>query len=144
MQTNGKPAQNLFVNGFTVKVDTPAMYCIRIVGELDKSWSEHLGGLKITSSDQGNGQTITTLSGILPNQAALFGVMKTLYDLRLPLLSVLASCSATEPTSVPMPTASPYAPTIGTTEATQCDSQINTDLINHGSTVSSVKNPELR
>jgi hypothetical protein len=31
--------------------------------------------------------TITTLRGQLPDQAALFGVLNALYDMRLPLLS---------------------------------------------------------
>ena len=89
MQTNGNPAQNSFINGFTIKLDTPAMYHIRILGELEECWSERLGGLKITSSDKRNRETITTLSGILPDQAALFGVIKALYDLRLPLLFIM-------------------------------------------------------
>jgi hypothetical protein len=69
-------------------VDKPATYCIRVVGDLDESWSDRLAGLKITSSDKEGKQTITTLSGSIIDQAALFGVLNAIYDMRLPLLSV--------------------------------------------------------
>jgi hypothetical protein len=69
-------------------IGSPANYEIRVVGELDENWSNRLGGLVITSSLLNNQQVITTLKGNLIDQAALFGVLMTLYDLRLPLLSV--------------------------------------------------------
>jgi hypothetical protein len=47
-----------------------------------------MGGLTITCASQEGKQTITTLSGSIIDQAALFGVLKALYDMRLPLLSV--------------------------------------------------------
>lgn len=69
-------------------VDQPARYCIQVVGTLDQHWSDRLGGLAITSSGQAGRKDITTLSGVLIDQAALFGVLKALYDMRMPLLSV--------------------------------------------------------
>ena len=69
-------------------VDKPAMYCIRVVGYLDEHWSTRLGGLDINSSKNEGKREITTLSGPIIDQAALFGVLKALYDMRLPLLSV--------------------------------------------------------
>ena len=75
-------------NGWELTVDKPATYRIRVVGFLDKNWSDRLGGLKIIPSSQGGEQPITTLSGPIIDQAALFGVLKALYDMRLPLLSV--------------------------------------------------------
>jgi hypothetical protein len=69
-------------------VGSSANYEIRVVGKLDENWSNRLGGLMITSSILNNQQVITTLKGNLIDQAALFGVLMTLYDLRLPLLSV--------------------------------------------------------
>ncbi len=69
-------------------IDRPATYCIRVVGYLDENWSDRLGGLKINSSDRKGKTAVTTLSGLLIDQAALFGVLKALYDMRLPLLSV--------------------------------------------------------
>jgi hypothetical protein len=69
-------------------VDQPARYCIQVVGCLDQHWSDRLGGLTITSSSRAGSKDITTLSGVLIDQAALFGVLKALYDMRMPLLFV--------------------------------------------------------
>lgn len=75
-------------NNVNLTIDRPATYSIRVIGELDQSWSDRLGGLTITCSGQEGKQRITTLSGSIIDQAALFGVLKALYDMRLPLLSV--------------------------------------------------------
>lgn len=69
-------------------VDQPATYRIQVVGYLDQNWSPRLGGLEINLSEKEGKQSVTTLSGPLIDQAALFGVLKALYDMRLPLLSV--------------------------------------------------------
>ena len=69
-------------------VDKPATYCIQVIGCLDKNWSAHLGGLEIDVSEKDGKQAVTELSGLIIDQAALFGVLKALYDMRLPLLSV--------------------------------------------------------
>lgn len=66
----------------------PARYRIRINGHLDTSWSERLGGMVITTSGGKNTQDTTMLEGELTDQAALSGVLNTLYDLHLPLMSV--------------------------------------------------------
>ena len=89
MQANGDLAKNSFKNRYRIAVDCPAMYRIRIIGELEESLPECLAGLRVTTSDKGNRQTITTLSGPLPDQSALFKVLVALYDMHLPLLSVL-------------------------------------------------------
>lgn len=69
-------------------VDQSAIYCIRVIGHLDESWSDRLGGLKITSSSREGKTAVTTLSGPVIDQAALFGVLKAIYDMRMPLVSV--------------------------------------------------------
>ena len=69
-------------------IGSPATYHIQVVGQLDKNWSHRLGGLKISSTHVEDQRVITSLHGKLIDQAALFGVLMTLYDLRLPLLSV--------------------------------------------------------
>lgn len=69
-------------------IDKPATYCIQVVGHLDCSWSARLGGLQIITKGGDRKTAITTLTGPLSDQAALFGVLKALYDLRMPLLSV--------------------------------------------------------
>ena len=69
-------------------VDKSATYCIRVVGYLDEHWSTRMAGLKISPMKHNEKITITSLSGPIIDQAALFGVLKALYDMRLPLLSV--------------------------------------------------------
>ena len=66
----------------------PGKYRIRAHGFLDKSWSERLGGLRITTSSVKDQGPITELSGQMCDQAELAGVLDTLYELHLALLSV--------------------------------------------------------
>jgi hypothetical protein len=66
----------------------PAVYHIRVQGEVDESWSSYLSGLTI-AHEAGADQGVTTLlSGIVLDQAALMGVLNMLYSLGSPLLSV--------------------------------------------------------
>lgn len=69
-------------------IGSPASYHIQVIGQLDESWANRLSGLTITSTRLEDQQIITSLQGRVVDQAALFGVLMTLYDLRLPLLSV--------------------------------------------------------
>ena len=72
-----------------LRLENPAVYHIQVQGLLDPEWSTRLSGLAIQSQAfKSDKMPITTLSGQLRDQAALFGVLNTLYDLRLPLLSV--------------------------------------------------------
>jgi hypothetical protein len=70
--------------------DHPGIYAIQVAGQVDTSWSEILGGLTITymEVEQKGDSPVTTLSGELPDQAALQGVLNTLYNFHYPLLSV--------------------------------------------------------
>ena len=68
--------------------DKSGNYRIRVRGFLDESWSERLGGMYITTSNQGDRKTVVTLVGRIQDQAELSGVLNTLYELHLPLLSV--------------------------------------------------------
>ncbi len=70
------------------KLDTPATYRIRVQGSIDSAWSDMLGGMRISTDSTPGKETVTTLVGYLVDQAALSGVLKALYDLRIPLLSV--------------------------------------------------------
>ena len=60
------------------------VYEIRIQGQLDSTWSDWFDGLRVTA--QGNGETLIT--GPLPDQASLSGVLMKVFDLKLTLLSV--------------------------------------------------------
>lgn len=69
-------------------VETSATYEIRIQGCLDESWSDRMGGVTIRAQTSPEGAALTVLTGAFQDQAALAGVLNTLYDLGLPLLSV--------------------------------------------------------
>lgn len=55
---------------------------IRIKGHLDPSWQQGLEGLQIVHEENGT----SLLTGILKDQAALFGVLKRIDHLSLTLL----------------------------------------------------------
>ena len=59
-------------------------YHIRVQGHLDPSWQERFGGLRIEQQEVGT----TLLSGTLPDQAALHGVLLQIIRLGLTLLSL--------------------------------------------------------
>ena len=68
-------------------LDQPATYQIRVPGELDKSWSDWLAGMTLAVERRGEGPPITTLTSTV-DQAALQGLLRRLYSLGLPLISV--------------------------------------------------------
>ena len=68
-------------------LDQPATYQIKVPGHLDESWSDWAGGMTITVESDGDGPPVTTLTGTV-DQAALQGLLRRLYSLGLPLLSV--------------------------------------------------------
>ena len=65
-----------------------AVYRIRFQGAFDDSWLENLGAdWTIQYSDESPAVT-TTITGIMCDQAALLGLLSSLYDVGLPLLAV--------------------------------------------------------
>jgi hypothetical protein len=77
---NKKPKQKLVL-------DRPATYQIKVPGHIGESWSDWAGGMTITIESEGDGLPITTLTGTV-DQAALQGLLRRLYSLGLPLISV--------------------------------------------------------
>jgi hypothetical protein len=72
-----------------LKLWTPARYRIRVKGYLHPSWSDRLGGMSITTTGEADEASVSTLVGPLLDQAALMGVLTTLYDYyHCPLLSI--------------------------------------------------------
>ena len=63
------------------------VYQISAKGILDSSWSDSVGGMDIIIRQE-EGSHVTVLTGELPDQAALSGVLNLLYDLGLELLAV--------------------------------------------------------
>jgi hypothetical protein len=70
-----------------VTMHNPAIYRIRIRGHLDASMSDQISGMQITEISRENGKPETILVGRLVDQAALSGVLNSLYELHLPVLS---------------------------------------------------------
>ena len=72
-----------------LKLWTPARYRIQVKGYLDASCSDWLGGMSITTTGEVDEAPVTTLVGRLLDQAALMGVLNTLYNYyHCPLLYV--------------------------------------------------------
>jgi hypothetical protein len=68
----------------TEQTNHPQIYTIEIAGQLDAHWAAWFDDLTITPTAAGN----TQFSGPVPDQAALYGVLKRLNNLGLKLISV--------------------------------------------------------
>jgi hypothetical protein len=62
----------------------PMVYQIRIKGHVSRKWTDWFGGMTITLEDNGD----TLLTGPVIDQAALYGLLRIVRDLGIPLLSV--------------------------------------------------------
>jgi hypothetical protein len=69
-------------------LDQPMTYQIKVPGQLDERWSEWDGKMTITVTSEGDGPPITTLTGSF-DQAALQSLLRRLYALGLPIISVI-------------------------------------------------------
>jgi len=56
---------------------------IRVKGQIDRDWSDWIGGLVISYTDEGN----TILTGQVRDQAALYGLLEKLSNVGMQLLS---------------------------------------------------------
>ena len=73
----------------TYAFDRPGNYRIRVLGILDESFSERLGGVRIRQcSLKDNVEPVTELVGRVRDQAELAGLLNSLYELHLTLRSV--------------------------------------------------------
>ena len=68
--------------------DVPGRYRILVYGTLDATWSDRLGGMTVTNIRLTDGAAATRLTGELSDQSALVGVLNTLHDCGLSLVSV--------------------------------------------------------
>jgi hypothetical protein len=73
-------------NKFNPKTDPgdPMVYQIRLKGHLGPQWTAWFGGLTITLEENGD----TLLTGPVVDQAALYGLLRKVRDLGMPLLSI--------------------------------------------------------
>ena len=68
-------------------LDRPFVYQIKVPGVLDANWADWVGGVTIAVEREGVGLPVTTLTCLM-DQAALHGVLRQLYALGVPLISV--------------------------------------------------------
>jgi hypothetical protein len=66
----------------------PAIYQIRMKGQLDARLSDRMGGMQITEVGGTENGPETIMVGRIVDQAALAGILNSLYELHLPVLSV--------------------------------------------------------
>ena len=69
-------------------LDRPVTYQIKVLGAFDEHWADWGRELTITIENDDDNLSITTLTGPL-DQAALIGLLRRLYSLGVPLISVL-------------------------------------------------------
>ena len=65
-------------------LDSPTNYKIKVKGHLTPEWTNWFDGIDITHNE--NNETI--LSGLVADQAALYGLLGKVRDLGMPLLSI--------------------------------------------------------
>lgn len=65
----------------------PSIYQIIVPGGLDESWVAWGGEMSVTVESDEDGLPMTTMIGTF-DQAALLGLLRRLYSLGLPLISV--------------------------------------------------------
>ena len=72
-----------------LKFTSPATYRIFIKGFLDESWSDRLNGMTIDPLNTDAGALpVTKLCGKVQDQAELLGVLNSIYEMHLPLISL--------------------------------------------------------
>ena len=80
------------MSDFLEKIDSTTSNNLKIdvKGKLDESLSEIFGGLSISHKIEQN-NTISFLEGNIIDQAALIGILNTLYNMRFKIISVKIS-----------------------------------------------------
>jgi hypothetical protein len=71
-----------------ITFDGQARYQILVKGWIPSNWSDRMDGMSIRQEAADDGVRVTTLEGELADQAALTGIINTLYELHLPIISV--------------------------------------------------------
>ena len=65
----------------------PGCYRVRVHGRIEPAWVRRIGEMPASEEIDPDGEIVTTLVGRLADQAALSGLLNTLYGLHLPVLS---------------------------------------------------------
>ena len=75
-------------DGEILKLWTSATYRIQYQGGVSDFFRNSFSGLRITSFQREDQSTVTTLVGRMRDQAELTGLLNSLYELHLPIISV--------------------------------------------------------
>ena len=71
-----------------LKFNESAIYQISVAGNFNRSWSSRLADMQVTQEETLESKNVYNLIGKLKDQSELFGVLNTLNDLHLTLISV--------------------------------------------------------
>lgn len=85
----GSGSTSLITAVAVLDMDSPFVYEIRVEGHLSDRWSTWFNGLTIQMEPNGD----TKLTGLLADQAALYGVLAKIHNLNLVLISVTRLCT---------------------------------------------------
>jgi len=78
----------MFGQAMNTQQGTSQVYQIKVQGMVDQSWSDWFEGMTIVSERVSDDATITTLTGAVPDQAALRGILLKIWDLNLSVVSL--------------------------------------------------------
>ena len=66
----------------------PGYYRIEVQGHLPENWTDRFGAMKVIPASSEANTVVTVLLGRVSDQSELSGILNSLYDLHLLLLSV--------------------------------------------------------
>jgi len=70
-----------------IDINIPVVYRLCVRGRITASWRDRFD-MAISTGLAPDGAVVTTMEGVLADQAAVVGVINSLHDLRLAILSV--------------------------------------------------------
>lgn len=70
-----------------LSLDRPAAYQIKIQGHIQMNWADYIDDISVQIEDNNDEAPVTILTGIM-DQASLQGLLRRLYSLGLPIISV--------------------------------------------------------
>ena len=66
----------------------PAKYQIKIQGKQTEGWADWMDDLEIITERVSEVTTLTTITGVVKDQAGLHGLLNRIRDLNIPIISV--------------------------------------------------------
>jgi hypothetical protein len=75
-------------DGKSLKIWAPAKYQIKVDGEVGEGWVDYFGDMDITTRTRTDNSIVTILVGRVRDQAQLSGLLNSLYENHLSILSV--------------------------------------------------------